>query len=158
MLQRCTQVIKTPYFWVITVLIGIDQITKWLVRAEADLWPKPLTPFLNIVLVKNRGISFGLLNISDEFVFWALTSIIAGIIFYVIYLLCCEKNNIMRWGFSLVLGGAISNIIDRLLHQGVIDFIDLHIQSLHWPAFNFADGFIFMGTALLLKQSLKETK
>lgn len=156
MLHSCPRLIVSSKFWAPVLLIVIDHLSKNYVWTHQHLWPKRLTPFLNIVFVKNRGISFGLFNKEEDWLFWCLTGVIILIISYVTYLLYKTKHNIMRWGLSLVLGGAIGNVIDRFVYGGVIDFIDVHIQSFHWPAFNAADSFIFMGTVLLLKNSLKE--
>ena len=156
MLHSCPRLIVSSKFWVPLFLVILDHISKGYVWTHQYLWPKQLTPFLTIVFVKNRGISFGLLNKEQDWLFWCLTGVIILIISYVTYLLCKTKHNIMRWGLSLVLGGAIGNVIDRFVYGGVIDFIDVHILSFHWPAFNAADSFIFIGTVLLLKNSLKE--
>lgn len=156
MLHSCSRLIVSSKFWVPFFLVILDQILKGYVWAHQYLWPQYLTPFLNIVFVKNRGISFGLLNKEQDWLFWCLTGLIISIISYVMYLLYKTKHNIMRWGLSLVLGGALGNVIDRFVYGGVIDFIDVHILSFHWPAFNAADSFIFIGTVLLLKNSLKE--
>lgn len=136
----------------------IDQISKQYILRIAENLPQELFPFLTITLVKNRGISFGFLNHQSPLIFGVLTLIIMLLIFYVGYMLYNTKKKDSMWGLSLVLGGALGNLLDRFLFGGVIDFIDFHIATYHWPAFNFADSFIFIGVALLLRSSFKESK
>ncbi|UNM06481.1 MAG: signal peptidase II [Holosporaceae bacterium] len=143
--------------WIIvSVSVCLDQISKLYILRSAPFLPEEIFSFLSIVFVKNKGISFGLFNHKGTLVFWVITLVIIFLTLYVAYMLYNAKKRDSMWGLSLVLGGALGNIIDRFFHGGVIDFIDFHYAAYHWPAFNFADSFIFIGVALLFKSNLKE--
>ena len=87
-----------------------------------------------------------------------LYAIILIVIFYVIYLLYKAQKKATMWGLSLIVGGALGNLLDRALYGGVIDFIDLYAYNYHWPAFNLADSFIFIGAVIYMIDSFKGTK
>ncbi|MDR1499193.1 MAG: signal peptidase II [Rickettsiales bacterium] len=106
------------------------------------------TSFLNIVLVWNSGISFGIFNDGNIIISHILLLIVIGISIFIFYNLWKSESLFSVICFSLMLGGAIGNIIDRSIYGAVIDFIDLHIKNLHWPAFNMADASICVGVFL----------
>ncbi len=146
-----------PVPWMLVFFtVFLDQISKLYILRSVSSLPEEVFSFLSIVFIKNKGISFGLFNHEGSFVFWLITILIIFLTLYVAYMLYNAQKRDSMWGLSLVLGGALGNIIDRFFHGGVIDFIDFHCASYHWPAFNFADSFIFIGVALLLKSNLKE--
>ena len=116
--------------------------------------------FFNIVLVWNHGVSFGMFNKvkCDELLghginplqpimLSVLTLIIVGVM---IYLLKKSKNVFEATAFGLVIGGAIGNLIDRVIYGAVVDFLDFHVAGWHWPAFNVADSIILIGVLLLV--------
>jgi signal peptidase II len=143
-----------------TVLI-LDQITKTLVHNLMPLYHSiEIVPnFVHLTYIRNTGAAFGFLAGSRStlrMAFFLLVSIVA--IACVIYLL---KNlrpgrNTLTFSLSLILGGAIGNLIDRLRMGEVIDFIDLHWHRLHWPAFNIADSAISIGVILLFIQMIRK--
>lgn len=106
--------------------------------------------FFNLVLVWNRGISFGIFNGSNSFITTIILLIITSVILYIMYILWKNQNKLQIFCFSLILGGAIGNIIDRFIYGAVIDFIDIHLGNLHWPAFNIADSCICVGVFIYL--------
>ncbi len=125
-----------------------DQISKIYIDKNINLFIsiKPLTDFLNIVYVENRGISFGLLSeFNIPFILGILSIVISIYIFFLIYK---SQDKIEIVGLSLILGGALGNGIDRMINGYVIDFIDLYYKDFHWPAFNLADSFITIGAIL----------
>jgi signal peptidase II len=114
-----------------------------------------LTPFLNFVMVWNEGISFGLFNNSDtlegnktmSLVFIGLSLMIS---LMMIVWLALVRGRLLAWALSLIVGGAIGNVIDRVRFGAVADFIDFHMNGMHWPAFNLADTCIAVGALLLV--------
>ncbi len=138
------------------IVIVFDQLTKWLVLRGLDLASAPIivTPFFNLVLVWNRGVSFGIFNSSGELAPW----ILSGIALAVVIGLAIWLRRVDHWstalGLGLVIGGAIGNVIDRLRFGAVVDFLDLHVAGYHWPAFNVADAAICVGAVVLLADGL----
>ena len=100
--------------------------------------------FLNIFLIWNEGIAFGLLSFNESIFYNILTIIILGIAFVILFM-AIKSIGIKKYALFIILGGAIGNGIDRLFNGHVIDFIDLYYRNFHWPAFNFADSFITVG-------------
>ena len=134
----------------------LDQASKWFVLLVVMQPPRiiEVAPFFNLVLVYNRGISFGLFGGDASLSRWVLIGLALVIIAMLgIWLLGAETPSVAV-GISLVIGGASSNVVDRLIHPGVVDFLDVHLSNLHWPAFNIADAAIVVGVALLLYDGL----
>ena len=107
-------------------------------------------PFLNIVFVRNTGVSFGMFSewgILGRY-FFSIFSIVIGSL--LILLSIFSDTKLFRISLGLISSGALGNAIDRVYFGGVIDFIDFFIYNFHWPAFNFADIFITLGVILLL--------
>jgi signal peptidase II len=136
------------------IVVLIDQISKWL--ASSHLPPQQIISvipgFFNIVSVKNRGMAFGIFNQTKPgfaYIFLLATTIAAiGVIFFFFW---TKKNHIwLTIGLSLILGGALGNLMDRVLQGYVIDFLDFFVADYHWPAFNLADSAVTMGTFWLL--------
>ncbi len=133
-------------FLVTSIVIILDQITKLSIIS----YVKPFEyikvfPFLHIVNVKNKGGAFGIFKDMGNAVF-IVVSFIA--IIFIIFLLIRSKESYL--GFSLILGGAIGNLIDRLHYGWVVDFIDFSIGRFHWPAFNVADSALTIGVIIIL--------
>ena len=117
-----------------------------------------LLPFLNIVFVRNTGVSFGMFSewgILGRY-FFSIFSIVVGS--FLILLAIFSDTKLFRIGLGLISSGALGNAIDRVYFGGVIDFIDFFIYNFHWPAFNFADIFITMGVILLLFDNIFNKK
>ena len=112
-----------------------------------------LTSFLSMTPVWNSGISFGFFQDSGEFGRYGFTGFAFGVSIWLIY----SSIKLPRYsslGFILIASGAVGNAIDRILYGKVVDFIDFHIEDLHWPAFNLADTIIFVGATLFLYNQL----
>ena len=108
-----------------------------------------LTPFLNIYLIWNEGIAFGLLSFDNNELYKFVTLLIILINFLIIYILYNIKD-FRRYYFLIILGGSLGNLFDRLMYNAVPDFIDFHIGQFHWFIFNPADIFITVGISCLI--------
>jgi len=139
------------------LVICFDQITKWWVLNIALISPNgiALTDFFNLVIVWNSGASFGIFSDGPGWVRFALISFAVIICIILAIWLMRSESNVCIFGLGLVIGGAIGNSIDRIRFGSVLDFLDLHIGHLHWPAFNIADSGITIGVALLILDSVK---
>ncbi|RME65327.1 MAG: signal peptidase II [Nitrospirae bacterium] len=126
-------------------LTGLDQLTKHIVSTHiSKAHPLRITPFFQLVYVENKGAAFGLFQFLGNGVFIGI-SIVA--IVFVLYIMFKEKEN--PYIMALVLAGAMGNLMDRLRLGYVVDFLDFHIGSYHWPAFNVADSCLSVGLVLL---------
>ena len=140
---------------VIGLLIVIDQVVKhWMLALLFDP-PRVLevTGFFNLVPVWNSGISFGLFGNSSASR-WILVGLALVIVVVLLVWLRRAGTGVVVFALVLVVGGALSNVVDRVLYRAVIDFVDIHGFGFHWPAFNIADMSIVIGTALLLYDGL----
>lgn len=141
----------------ITVLVfALDQLTKWWIVTDVmdPLRILEITPFLNIVLVRNRGASFGMLNDGGEWGPWLLTALAVVIAVGLLVWLWRARSSWVAVALGMIIGGAAGNVIDRLRFGAVTDFLDAHWGELHWPAFNLADSAITVGVVILLADSL----
>ena len=140
----------------ILILIFLDQVTKWWINnyIMQPIKILPITPFFNIVLTWNSGISFGIFSNQGSFSVIILSTLATLIVFFLAVWLMKAENKKLIMGLICIIGGAIGNIIDRVYHGAVIDFLDFHIKSYHWPAFNVADSCIFIGATLIILDSL----
>jgi signal peptidase II len=132
-------------------IIILDQLTKVLILRAFSLHENApvISGFFNLVHFRNRGMAFGLMNKANSvFVFYALTAttIVAIVLLLLWFYKLKEGDNRIIIGFSLIIGGAIGNLIDRVRLGEVVDFLDFYIGSYHWPAFNVADASITVGT------------
>ena len=137
------------------LVLVLDQATKWIVLRELDPYtPVAVTPFFNLVLVWNRGVSFGMFAEAGDHGPWLLTALAAAIGAFLLVWLYRETRPVPRLALWLVLAGAVGNSIDRLRLGAVVDFLDFHAFGYHWPAFNVADSAICIGAGLILLDSL----
>ncbi|RTL02490.1 MAG: lipoprotein signal peptidase [Proteobacteria bacterium] len=138
------------------VMLGADQWTKAFVRGNlAEFAVKPFLPFWNWTLVYNQGAAFSFLANQggwQKLFFGAIAMAVSiGIIYY---LLAKTYKLVVGVAFSLILSGAVGNLVDRILHGKVTDFIDWYVGVNHWPAFNVADSCITVGVTLLIIDGL----
>ena len=105
--------------------------------------------YLNITLIWNEGIAFGLFSFEEKILYNFITVII-GIVIMIIIWLMLKANGFEKYSFIMVLGGSLGNIFDRLTYSAVPDFIDFHYKSFHWFIFNVADIFITLGILILI--------
>lgn len=140
----------------------LDQLTKsailhWVMQPPRLI---ELTPFFNLVLGWNRGVSFGMFNTHSEHGPLILSAIAAAIVIGLTVWLWKSESRWTALALGLIIGGAIGNVVDRLQYGAVVDFLDFHAFGYHWPAFNVADTAIVCGAAALIGESLfapKET-
>ena len=140
------------YFLLITVIFFIDRISKLYIVDlfnDKNLLNIYVTPFLNIHLVWNQGIAFGLLSFDNSFFYELITILIVGIII-IITLMIIKSKNLSVYFLIAILGGSLGNLFDRLYYSAVPDFIDFHIMEFHWFVFNVADIFITIGIICLI--------
>ena len=134
----------------ITVVFILDRISKFeIIDKQMNNNAIYVNDFINFELIWNTGIGFGLLSSSSSLIYNLLTALIGGIIIFLIYLLVSLKflDKIL---FSIIIGGALGNVYDRIVYYAVPDFIDIHYKNFHWFTFNIADIFITVGILLLI--------
>jgi len=141
------------YFTLCLILAVFDQMTKIVISSDFSLGESvSITSFFSLTYLKNSGAAFSFLADSGDLqrYFLLSISIVASLalIFWIQKTDVCYRQRLL--GQSVLLAGAIGNLIDRALFGSVIDFIDLHYEGFYWPVFNLADSFIFIGVALLL--------
>lgn len=131
----------------------VDQVTKWWIVTHLMHPPRviPITSFFNIVLGRNTGVSFGLLGDASP---WLLVAIAAAIVTMLLIWMRRAESRVSGVALGLISGGAAGNVVDRLRHGGVTDFLDFYLGEWHWPAFNMADVGVVCGAVLLLVESL----
>ena len=137
---------------IVIIIFLIDRVTKYHVINLFENFNDQkifITSFLNIYLIWNEGIAFGLFSSGNENVYNFITFLIFIINLIIIYILF-NLNDIRKYFFMIVLGGSLGNLFDRLIYDAVPDFIDLHINNFHWFIFNPADIFITIGITCLI--------
>lgn len=145
------------HFWIAVAVVVADQLTKlaavkYLTR-HAEV---AVTPFLNLTLVYNPGAAFGFLSDAGGWqnrFFIGVALAACAVIVYMIRRLG-PRDRLVAVAFMLILGGAVGNLIDRLVYGYVIDFVDVYYGTWHWPAFNVADSGITVGAVLLVIDAL----
>jgi len=149
-----------PYLAFIVFLLGLDQVTKWLIARQIPLYGtrKVIPGFFSLTHIRNKGAIFGFFSHSgSRVVFLALIGAslvaLALVVYYFIKTPAAERG--MKLALSLILAGALGNQIDRLGRGYVIDFLDLYVRNQHWPFFNVADSSITIGAVFLLIMLLK---
>jgi signal peptidase II len=136
---------STAAFSLLVILLAcLDRLTKWYALQLKE--PVVLTPFLQWVLHFNRGISFSLLHSTSAIGYWSVTIAIGGMVGYLLYYTHQQyRGGGWIWPELLVIGGAASNLADRFIYAGVIDFIAVSYGTYHFPVFNIADMMIVSG-------------
>lgn len=142
------------------VVLLVDQGSKYFVaHALAVNEGIPIAPFFNVVLVYNPGAAFSLLSSAAGWQRELFVGIALAASAWVVYLLRKHPQQVLfSFALSLILGGALGNLVDRLLYGAVVDFLDFHVYGHHWPAFNVADSAITCGAVLLVWDSLRSRK
>jgi signal peptidase II len=146
------------WLWLSLIVIVLDQITKYAVTANFQYGEsKVIFSWFNLVLAHNTGAAFSFLaNASGwqrEF-FIVLTSVITAVLLWM--LKSNIGNRVLSTALALVIGGALGNLYDRVLHGYVVDFVQWHAAGYFWPAFNIADSAICLGATLLILDSLRK--
>jgi len=145
------------WFWVSVLVVLLDQLTKGLAASLLYPYrPLPLVPHLNLTLMFNEGAAFSFLAEAGGWQRWFFTgfALVVSVVLGIWLLRLEARERLMALALSLVLGGAVGNLIDRLRTGRVVDFVDFYVGAWHWPAFNVADSAISLGVALLLLSTL----
>ena len=144
---------KIVFYFLTTILIFIlDRISKIYIINIAEKYGEVeiyINQFINIILVWNSGIGFGLLSFEKQFAYNLITLIIVFVNFVILYL-GIKSNNLKGLIFFVILGGSLGNLFDRFYYSAVPDFIDLNYNGFHWFIFNVADIFISIGVVCLI--------
>lgn len=152
--------IRIAGFLIALVTLIIDQLSKqwilaWFMNGHHQL---KVTPFFNIILAANKGVSFGMLPAGSIYGVWSLIGLAIAISFLLGLWIWQAETKSSGICFGLILGGALGNVIDRILYSAVIDFLDFHAMGYHWYTFNIADCGIVIGSVLLIIQMLYNPK
>lgn len=145
------------WLWLTGVVLALDQLTKVWVSASFSLYERiNVLPLLDITRVHNRGAAFSFLSSASGWQRWFFAALALAVSVMIVVWLrrLAPGQHRLAAGLALVLGGALGNLWDRLLHGYVVDFIDVYYQDWHWPAFNLADSAITIGAALLILDAL----
>jgi signal peptidase II len=139
--------------FVAALVLVLDQASKLALIFGTDLrltYPWPLLPVFDLTVVWNRGISYGLFQQHSELGRWVLTAFKLGAAAFLTYWVRKSANRLEAAGIGMIIGGAIGNAIDRILHGAVFDFAHFHVGTFSWYVFNIADAAIVGGVGLML--------
>jgi signal peptidase II len=145
------------WLWLSGLVIVLDQVSKWLMSSWLSLYETvAVIPFFNLTMAHNTGAAFSFLAGAGGWQRWFFVGLAVLIsIGLLIWIQKLAKTNMEAMSVSLILGGAIGNVIDRVYFGYVIDFLDVYYGSYHWPAFNIADSAIVVGAVLLIMDSFR---
>jgi signal peptidase II len=149
------------WLWLSLLVLILDQASKLVVAGSMQLYQSiPLLPMFNLLHVHNNGAAFSFLSEAGGWQRWffAAMALVISVVLTIWLSRLQKQEKLLAIALSLVLGGAIGNLIDRLAYGYVIDFLDVYYRNWHWPAFNIADSAITVGVALLLLESLAGDK
>ena len=139
-------------FIILTILFLIDRFSKFFILKLVEQGEKLdiyITSYLNLYLIWNKGIAFGLLSFNENMIYNIITVLILIIIFTILIMIIKSKG-FVKYSLVIVLAGALGNVFDRIYYSAVPDFIDFHINEFHWFIFNIADIFITLGVFCLI--------
>lgn len=141
-----------PWLMLALILIAADQFTKVLILGYYRLGDATyVTSFFNVVRVHNTGAAFSFLASAAGWQRWFFTAIGVGAALFIVWLLRAHAGQkLFAFALACILGGALGNVIDRVLHGYVVDFFDFHVAGWHFPAFNIADAAISIGAVCLI--------
>ena len=143
------------------MVLLLDQVTKLLVDAKLAMHqPLPLMPMFSLTKVYNPGAAFSFLGDAGGWQRWFFIALSLGVSLFLFFWLrrLGPRDGRIALALALILGGAIGNLIDRLVYGYVIDFLDVYYGDWHWPTFNIADSAIFIGACLLILDALMGQK
>ena len=145
-----------PWLGLALIVLIADQFTKVLILGYYRLGDATyITSFFNVVRAHNTGAAFSFLADSSGWQRWFFTAIGVGAALFIVWLLRSHAGQkLFSFALACIMGGAIGNVVDRLLHGYVVDFLDFHIAGRHFPAFNIADSAITIGAVCLVLDEL----
>ncbi|MCW8945187.1 MAG: signal peptidase II [Sedimenticola sp.] len=144
------------WLWFSLLIIVLDQVSKQLIEASFMVYETvSVLPFFNLTLAYNEGAAFSFLSDQGGWQRWFFAIVATGVtVVLVVWLSRLRDEKMLALSLSLVIGGAVGNLIDRLVYGYVIDFLDLFYGQYHWPAFNVADIAISIGVVVLFVDAL----
>ena len=153
----------TPlWIWLAIALavVVLDQFTKTLITRSFQLNDiRTITPFFDLVRAHNTGAAFSFLAGASGWQRWFFIGLGAVAAVFIVWLLARHRDQrLFCWALALVLGGAVGNVVDRILHGHVVDFIQVHWGGAYFPSFNVADSAISIGAALLILDELRRIR
>ena len=149
-----------PWLGIAAAVIVLDQLTKAMIVAAFQLGDaRMVTPFFDIVRAHNRGAAFSFLNDASGWQRWFFVGLGCVAATFIVWLLSRHGGQRMfSWALALILGGALGNVVDRLVHGHVIDFLQVHWRHHYFPSFNVADSAITIGAVLLIVDELRRVR
>ena len=139
-------------FSIVALIYFLDRLSKiYVIQLDKNNLGSDIfnSTYLNIVLIWNKGIAFGLLSFNETYLYNIL-SIIISIIIIILVLMSINSKGFKRYSFLMIVGGALGNLHDRIIFNAVPDFIDFHVGNFHWFIFNVADIFISLGVFFMI--------
>jgi signal peptidase II len=149
-----------PWLGVAAIVLLIDQLSK-ITMTKLFAYGESMTvnAYFNLVLIYNKGAAFSFLASEAGWQRHVLTVVGIGAAVFILFLLRRHASQRMFcWALALILGGALGNVLDRIMYGHVIDFLDVHVGGWHWPAFNAADSAICLGAVLFVLDELRRVK
>ena len=146
------------WLWLSVVVIALDRVSKYLASSSLNLHePLNILPFFNLTLMHNQGAAFSFLSQAGGWQRWLFTAIAIVVTLVIVQWIrrLSPAETWMAAALSLIAGGALGNVWDRIQLGYVIDFIDVYYGTWHWPAFNIADSAITIGALMLIMEGLK---
>ena len=140
------------------LIFAIDRVSKSIILHLSKItgeFQMSLTSYLNLNLIWNRGIAFGLFSFEGN-LYYNLISFLIGAIILLIIIISKKSKGVEKIGFLMIIGGALGNLFDRFYYKSVIDFIDFSFQNFHWFIFNVSDIFISLGVIILILLEFKK--
>jgi len=149
-----------PWLGIALIVIVLDQLFKTLILGNFQLGEsRTVTSFFNVVRVHNSGAAFSFLAGASGWQRWFFVGLGVAAAGFIVWMLKRHGGQrLFGWALALILGGAVGNVIDRLLHGHVIDFIQVHYAGWFFPAFNVADSAISIGAVLLVLDELRRVR
>ncbi len=149
-----------PWLGIATIVVLLDQITKAVILQTLGIGDsRTVTGFFNLVHWRNTGAAFSFLHASSGWQRWLFIGLAVLAAIFIVWLLRRHGGQrLFAWALALILGGAIGNVIDRLLHGSVVDFIQVHWHGAAFPSFNVADSAITVGAGLLILDELRRVR
>ena len=149
-----------PWLGLAAAILLLDQFTKTLILGNYQLGDSTyVTSFFNVVRVHNTGAAFSFLASAGGWQRWFFTGLGVAAALFIVWLLKRHSGQKMFcFALALILGGALGNVIDRVIYGHVVDFLDFYLHNYHWPAFNVADCGITIGAVLLIVDELRRVR
>ena len=142
---------------VISIIFFLDRYTKLFILNNFTENTYYLNDYINLDLVWNTGIGFGLLSFDNQ-IFYNSISVIIGLVIILLLFITIKSKRFEKFSFSIIVGGALGNFYDRISYNAVPDFIDIHYKNFHWFTFNIADIFITIGILAYIIKGFFEKK